>query len=555
MPGTPVMALRDHAERMLAELKSAPGAICRRARRNCPIVRPASTAATSASSGRAKWCPSSTRRSSARPSIGVLPTLVATRYGFHIVAVERRIAGRRLPFDEVEAQVAALPRGARRRARALKQYVEVLAGRASIDGADLAGAAIAAGPVTTQGGARGGARIIPIAGRPAVTPSSASSLSSARGPAGLCAVESGLPSVLLPRGDFRGGWRCRSGLRSTPGVLRLVVVPRGPAVARARDGVRLHGGGHRRLPDDRGAELDQPAHARRCAARLPRPAVGRRPWGRAHAVRPRGGASERRVPAGRRVRDRHSRREECQPAQLRLHRGARDARSFRSVVSARGARRDRGESAPRGTRRARSHPLRHDRHQRPSRPDVHQQRDSGGGRPPDTARRRGGARERAGAPRRRPRRRAVGGRRGRRRRGGRRAHGAPRIVAAGEDVRRAARVDSSRRLRFHRRPSAAAGPLGRRHRRGAARHARADAGRHRRPHARHDDPHGARAHRTAARGGRLRGRDVRPRAAGGRDARRRAAASRRPPTCPASSPRRSSGRRPSRSTRSGTGRC
>jgi hypothetical protein len=33
-------------------------------------------------------------------AVGVLPTLVATRHSFHIVAVERRIAGRRLPFAE-----------------------------------------------------------------------------------------------------------------------------------------------------------------------------------------------------------------------------------------------------------------------------------------------------------------------------------------------------------------------------------------------------------------------------------------------------------------------
>ena len=72
--------------------------------------------------------------------VGVLPTLVATRHGFHIVAIERRIEGRRLPFDAVEAQVAALL-AARVEARALKQYVEVLAGRASIEGADLAAAA------------------------------------------------------------------------------------------------------------------------------------------------------------------------------------------------------------------------------------------------------------------------------------------------------------------------------------------------------------------------------------------------------------------------------
>ena len=71
---------------------------------------------------------------------GVLPTLLATRYGFHIVAVERRIPGNRLPFEVVADRVAEYL-ASRVLERALKQYVEVLAGRAEITGADLAGAA------------------------------------------------------------------------------------------------------------------------------------------------------------------------------------------------------------------------------------------------------------------------------------------------------------------------------------------------------------------------------------------------------------------------------
>jgi peptidyl-prolyl cis-trans isomerase C len=73
-------------------------------------------------------------------SIGVLKQLATTRYGFHVIAVDHRIAGRVLPFDQVEAAIAATLE-ARVTARALRQYIEVLAGQARIEGVDLAGAA------------------------------------------------------------------------------------------------------------------------------------------------------------------------------------------------------------------------------------------------------------------------------------------------------------------------------------------------------------------------------------------------------------------------------
>lgn len=67
---------------------------------------------------------------------GVLRELVKTRYGFHIVAVDRRIPGRRLPFDAVREQIGARLRS-RVEERALRQYVSVLAGQAEIEGVRL----------------------------------------------------------------------------------------------------------------------------------------------------------------------------------------------------------------------------------------------------------------------------------------------------------------------------------------------------------------------------------------------------------------------------------
>ena len=67
---------------------------------------------------------------------GILRDLVKTRYGFHIVAVDQRIPGHRLPFDVVQEQIAARLRS-RVEEKALRQYVSVLAGQAEIEGVQL----------------------------------------------------------------------------------------------------------------------------------------------------------------------------------------------------------------------------------------------------------------------------------------------------------------------------------------------------------------------------------------------------------------------------------
>jgi len=70
---------------------------------------------------------------------GILREVVRTRYGFHIVAVDRRIPGTRLPFEAVRGRIAEHLRAAVEE-KALRQYVSVLAGRAEISGVDLAAA-------------------------------------------------------------------------------------------------------------------------------------------------------------------------------------------------------------------------------------------------------------------------------------------------------------------------------------------------------------------------------------------------------------------------------
>jgi peptidyl-prolyl cis-trans isomerase C len=70
---------------------------------------------------------------------GILPEVVRTRYGFHIVAVDRSIPGKTLPFEAVQRQIAEKLK-ASVEARAMRQYISILAGQAEIVGVDLQGA-------------------------------------------------------------------------------------------------------------------------------------------------------------------------------------------------------------------------------------------------------------------------------------------------------------------------------------------------------------------------------------------------------------------------------
>lgn len=65
--------------------------------------------------------------------------IAESRYGFHVVRLDRRIGGRQLPFEAVRARIAAYLSDTVER-KALAQYVSILAGRASISGLTLAAA-------------------------------------------------------------------------------------------------------------------------------------------------------------------------------------------------------------------------------------------------------------------------------------------------------------------------------------------------------------------------------------------------------------------------------
>jgi peptidyl-prolyl cis-trans isomerase C len=65
--------------------------------------------------------------------------LLETRFGLHIVQVERRVEGKLLPYEAVQSQIAEnLTRQAWQ--RGVHQYMQILVGRADIQGVTLEGA-------------------------------------------------------------------------------------------------------------------------------------------------------------------------------------------------------------------------------------------------------------------------------------------------------------------------------------------------------------------------------------------------------------------------------
>ena len=64
---------------------------------------------------------------------------VATRYGFHVIRLDRKHGGRMLPFEVVAGRIADYLRESVRR-RADAQYVARLVSAARIEGIELAGA-------------------------------------------------------------------------------------------------------------------------------------------------------------------------------------------------------------------------------------------------------------------------------------------------------------------------------------------------------------------------------------------------------------------------------
>ncbi len=69
----------------------------------------------------------------------ITPAPVESRFGFHVIALDRRIEGHDLPFDLVSDRIAAWLE-ASAWSKAVSQYISILAGKAEICGISLGGA-------------------------------------------------------------------------------------------------------------------------------------------------------------------------------------------------------------------------------------------------------------------------------------------------------------------------------------------------------------------------------------------------------------------------------
>jgi peptidyl-prolyl cis-trans isomerase C len=138
-PGVDVNALRQRAEACLLDLRCRPQAFAEQARAlsNCPSAE---------AGGELGWlesddcAPEFGREVFGRAEVGVLPRLVMTRFGMHVVEVLAREAGAPLPFEAVAPAVAQVLRQ-QAFATALRQYLQLLAGQARLEGVELDAAA------------------------------------------------------------------------------------------------------------------------------------------------------------------------------------------------------------------------------------------------------------------------------------------------------------------------------------------------------------------------------------------------------------------------------
>jgi peptidyl-prolyl cis-trans isomerase C len=131
-PRVPPGALRARAAEVHAAARREPQRFAELAREysNCPS---AAQGGALGQLGRGDSVPEFERALFESGVLGVLPELVDTRYGFHVVLVSRRIAGDAVPFDAVRKRIAAMLRR-RSTERALAQYVQILAGEGELHG-------------------------------------------------------------------------------------------------------------------------------------------------------------------------------------------------------------------------------------------------------------------------------------------------------------------------------------------------------------------------------------------------------------------------------------
>ena len=138
-PGVDVAALRQRAEACLIDLRARRAG---EADRFAPAAREWSNCPSGAEGGELGWlatpdcAPEFARELFGHAEVGVLPRLVHSRFGLHVVEVLAREPGTALPYEAVRSGVRhTLEQQAF--ATALRQYLQQLAGQARVEGVAL----------------------------------------------------------------------------------------------------------------------------------------------------------------------------------------------------------------------------------------------------------------------------------------------------------------------------------------------------------------------------------------------------------------------------------
>lgn len=142
-PGAPAASIRSKAEQVLHDVLSQPERFADLARENsnCPS---GALGGDLGQLSRGQCAPEFEQALfDGSKTIGVLPRLVNTRFGFHVVCIDRRLPGQLVPYEHVRARIAA-HLAARVQETALSQYVRMLAGAA---GVEIPGVASATSPL------------------------------------------------------------------------------------------------------------------------------------------------------------------------------------------------------------------------------------------------------------------------------------------------------------------------------------------------------------------------------------------------------------------------
>lgn len=137
-PGVDVVALRKRAEGALLDVRSHDGqsdpfSAAARTLSNCPSGQ---------EGGALGWltkddcAPEFARELFGHTEVGVLPRLVHSRFGLHVVEVLQREPGIEQPFESVRGAVAMTLRQ-QSYVTALRQYLQLLAGEAVLEGVEL----------------------------------------------------------------------------------------------------------------------------------------------------------------------------------------------------------------------------------------------------------------------------------------------------------------------------------------------------------------------------------------------------------------------------------